>query len=206
MKPKQTESVDPFVADRQMQTYIDTRGLPLTHLVRNNTTEESFLDPKFAPLADDRPGRLRNEIPKFIKANSTDAEVRQVLREAGMEDEAGAPGTVYIRANAEEVPVDVAFGENWTLRMTGERRPSRAQSHVRESEEWATRPRSRHCRATTRRDRSKVGRIEDHLAGPAARAADSLDTEVVHDDCSLLRIWFNPPLFRIVDAGAGQEW
>jgi len=119
MKPKQTASVKPFYSDESMGTFIDTRGLPLTHLVRNNTTEESFLDPKFAPLADDRAGRLRNEIPKFIKANSTDAEVRQVLREAGMEDEAGAPGTVYIRANAEEVPVDVRFKDGFWVASAG---------------------------------------------------------------------------------------
>jgi hypothetical protein len=75
--------------------------------------EESLEDEKFAPLASDRPMRLRNEINRFVNQNSNDPEIVGTLRAAGVEDQA-APHKFFL-STADEALVFLGKDNVWRV-------------------------------------------------------------------------------------------
>lgn len=81
---------------------VDTSGLPSVQARQReeNGSDDSLIDPRFAPLAHDRPVRLRNELVRFVNANSRDAEVRRILEKEGIENPSN-PKTVILPGGVE---------------------------------------------------------------------------------------------------------
>src|SRR5712692_1831377 len=90
---------------------LDLSGFP--HLAEP-LTEESLDDEKFAPLANDRPMRLRNELTRFVNQNASDPEIAGTLRAAGVEN-LEAPHKFFLSTGDEAV---VFLGKDNVWRVT----------------------------------------------------------------------------------------
>jgi len=90
---------------------LDLSGFP--HLAEP-LKEESLEDERFAPLSNDRPMRLRNELTRFVNQNASDPEIAGTLRAAGVEDLA-APHKFYI--DGEEATVFLGNDNVWRVTL-----------------------------------------------------------------------------------------
>ncbi|HXX18701.1 MAG TPA: hypothetical protein VEJ46_04815 [Candidatus Acidoferrum sp.] len=100
-KEAQEKAYDEFVK-QSAGWQVDTTGLPSVQARqrKENSADDSLIDPRFAPLAQDRPVRLRNEIVRFVNANGRDAEVKRILEKEGIENPS-EPNTVILPGDVE---------------------------------------------------------------------------------------------------------
>jgi hypothetical protein len=89
---------------------LDTSGWPSIHNRRQPRPKggEGMIDNRFAPLASDSPGKLRNDLTRFVNRNARDTEVSEALR--GVKDGSeGERGIVHftIRETGQDIEVEV---------------------------------------------------------------------------------------------------
>jgi hypothetical protein len=86
-----------------------------------------FIDDRFAPLANDRPLRLRRALTTFVNKNARDKEVSDILRIGGVHDDSEGPtGTCifHVTETGAELRVQIEHldgGDGWTGKVNGNR-------------------------------------------------------------------------------------
>ncbi len=120
------ESYDTFIKDAAGWN-VDLSSLPSIQArqVKKSKSGDTFIDDRFAPLASDRPHKLRKALTKFANDNHSDREVADVLKQGGVVDGSeGRTGTCIftISATGEELPVEIEWIDGtWTGTANGKR-------------------------------------------------------------------------------------
>jgi hypothetical protein len=121
------------VRDTAAEVFLrESEGWQVDHpLTRKGTTKpgsgSTFIDDRFAPLANDRPLRLRRALTTFVNKNARDKEISDILRVGGVHDDSEGPtGTCifHVTETGEELHVQVEHldgGDGWTGKVNGKR-------------------------------------------------------------------------------------
>jgi hypothetical protein len=105
---------------------LDFSALPSVQARRSqkSVSGDGFVDERFAPLADDRPLRLRRALTDFANRNSRDREVADTLRLGGVQnDSEGREGVCHFRISetGEEIAIEIEHsGDTWSAHFNGE--------------------------------------------------------------------------------------
>jgi hypothetical protein len=102
---------------------LDMASFPTMRSRRDKKQDETFLDPRFAPLANDRPLRLRRALTKFANENSRDREVAEVLKQGGVVDGSeGSEGLVHftVSETGRDIEIEIRRIDGlWTGSVNG---------------------------------------------------------------------------------------
>ena len=121
------------VADRAYEAFendargwnLDMASFPTMQSRRDKKQDETFLDPRFAPLSNDRPLKLRRALTNFANENSRDREVAEVLKQGGVIDGSeGRTGVCLftVSETGQELPIEVEWIDGtWTGSFNGQR-------------------------------------------------------------------------------------
>jgi hypothetical protein len=106
---------------------VDLSALPSVQTRKNKKSNsgDGFIDERFAPLADDRPLKLRRVLTDFANKNSRDREVVETLRLGGVQnDSEGREGVCHFRVSqtGEDVEIEIEHtGDTWSAHFNGKR-------------------------------------------------------------------------------------
>lgn len=93
----------------------------------NSSSGTTFIDERFAPLANDRPLRLRRALTSFVNKNAREKEISDILRQGGVIDDSEGPAgecIFHVTETGEELRVQVEHldgGDGWTGKVNGKR-------------------------------------------------------------------------------------
>jgi hypothetical protein len=121
------------VRDTATETFLrEAEGWQVDHpLTRKQTADASsgsgFIDDRFAPLANDRPLRLRRALTTFVNKNARDKEVSDILRIGGVHDDSEGPSGAcifHVTETGAELRVQIEHfdgSDGWTGKVNGQR-------------------------------------------------------------------------------------
>jgi hypothetical protein len=104
---------------------VDLSALPSvqTRKKKKSNSGDGFIDERFAPLADDRPLKLRRVLTDFANKNSRDREVVETLRLGGVQnDSEGREGVCHFRVSrtGDDVEIEIEHsGDTWSAHFNG---------------------------------------------------------------------------------------
>lgn len=154
---------------------VDQSGLPSVQARQNRKTKggDGMIDERFAPLASDRPLKLRRALTKFANDNSRDAEVAAVLRNV-KDDADGHEGAVFftIRATGQQLAVNVErTRDGWTAIADGQRYTAATRDDLLSAISKGLNDHARDLTAADLREVSQTCALQGYLYGIAKYCA-----------------------------------